>query len=453
MRILIPVALALSLGGCGVVYNGMSVQPGVSAEGKVRVLPITAETVMVANKSAYAPQALPPEFSRTAGTRGSVTARTTAPSPAHDGAVRPGPLPTRLPPPVTTAGYSIGVGDVVLLATRDAGTTVEQLSGILAAQNSRQGYTVQDDGTISIPNVGRVRIAGLTVDAAEAALFQRFIERQVDPTFSLEVAEFRSKKATIGGAVAAPAVVPITLSPLYLDEALAAAGGARVDDMDYASVRIYRDGTMYQIPLADLYRNTGARRIRLAAGDSVFVDTEYELAQASAYFEEQIRLVGYRQAEQQVQLNALNTEIALRRAELQERRSNFAARAEMGEEARDYVYITGEVARQSRYPLPYGRRATLADALYEGAGGIPARTGSPKEIYVLRGSDQPLEYQSVSAWHLDARNAASLMLATRFELRPNDVIFVAAHPVTHWSNVVNAITPTLLATSVNAAAN
>ena len=70
-----------------------------------------------------------------------------------------------------------------------------------------------------------------------------------------------------------------------------------------------------------------------------------------------------------------------------------------------------------------------------------------------RGSDNPLEYDSITAWHLDARNAAALLLATRFELHANDVIFVAAQPVSHWSNVVNAITPSLIVSSVNAAAN
>jgi len=339
---------------------------------------------------------------------------------------------------------------VVLLATPKSGSTVEQLTGILAAQSSRQGYTVQDDGTISVPNVGRVQIAGQTVEDAEATLFQRFLDQQIDPTFSLEIAEFHSKKVTIGGAVGAPAVVPITLSPLYLDEALAAAGGATAADIDYATVRLYRDGTLYQIPLKDLYNRRGAQRIQLAAGDSIFVDSEYELDKAAAYFEEQIKLATFKQAARQAELTALSTEVDIRRAALEEARSNFDARLKLGAEARDYVYITGEVGKQQRFALPYDQKANLADALYDAAGGIPAKTGSPKEIYVLRGSDNPLEFASITAWHLDVRNAAALILATRFELHPNDVIFVAAHPVTHWSNVVNSITPSLISTTVGA---
>ena len=43
------------------------------------------------------------------------------------------------------------------------------------------------------------------------------------------------------------------------------------------------------------------------------------------------------------------------------------------------------------------------------------------------------------------------MLATRFELRPDDVIFIAEQPVTRWNRVIQQITPSLI-TSVTAAA-
>jgi len=442
-----------TLAGCGVAYHSTSVSAGVTAEGKVRVLPLTAESVMVANAAPYQPRQLPSYFSQTAGLHGTMSAPIAAPDTAFDRITRPGDLATRLPPPVPPTSYRIGVGDVVLLATPKSGSTVEQLTGILAAQTARQGYTVQDDGTISVPTVGRVQIAGQTVEDAEAALFQKFLDKQVDPTFSLEISEFHSKKVAVGGDVSSPTVVPLTLSPLYLDEALAAAGGAKSADMDTALVRLYRDGKLYQVPLKALYDRSGTGRIQLADGDSVFVDTAYALDKAAAYFEEQIKLANFKQAERSARLTALNTELTLRRAELGEARENFNTRLELGAEGRDYAYLTGELGKQARYPLPFDRKATLADALYDAGGGLTTAKSNPKEIYVLRGSDNPLEYDAITAWHLDARNAAALLLATRFELHANDVIFVAAQPVTHWSNVVNAITPSLIVSSVNAATN
>lgn len=450
---LICAAILGPLAGCGIAYQKTSVSPGVTAEGKVRVLPISAESVMVANAAPYQPRQLPAFFSQTAGLSGTMSAPIAPPAAAFDRISRPGTPETRLPPPVPSASYRIGVGDVVLLATPQAGSTVEQLTGILAAQTARQGYTVQDDGAISVPTVGRVQIAGQTVDDAEATLFQKFLDKQIDPTFSLEISEFHAHRVAVGGDVASPTVVPITLTPLYLDEALAAAGGARSADPGTALVRIYRDGKLYQLPLKSLYAPSSGPRLQLTDGDSVFVDTAYELDKASAYFEEQIKLASFKQQERKTRLEALQAEVTLRRSELAEQRENFTSRLDLGAEARDYAYLTGELGKQSRYALPYDRKATLADALYDQGGGLNTAKSNPKEIYVLRGSDNPLEYDSITAWHLDARNAAALLLATRFELHANDVIFVAAQPVSHWSNVVNAITPSLIVSSVNAAAN
>lgn len=69
--------------------------------------------------------------------------------------------------------------------------------------------------------------------------------------------------------------MPITLTTLTLDEALSAAGGISTTDLDYASIRIYRAGTLYQIPVQDYLKRPQLQKLRLTADDSVFVDTEY----------------------------------------------------------------------------------------------------------------------------------------------------------------------------------
>jgi len=449
--LVILLSLMLGLAGCGVVYKSPSVERMAGADGKLRVVDMTPETVLVANRSTYQPKTLPPVFFTTAGYGSGLRGAGPTPEPAFDRRPQEDFLETRLPPEVNPGPYRIGTGDVLLLATPQTGSTVEQLSGLLAATNARQGYTVQDDGAIAIPNVGRVQIAGLTLEEAEAALFQRLVENQIDPTFSLEIAEFNSKKVSIGGAVSQPTVAPISLTALYLDEALAAAGGITVEDQDYASVRIYRDGTLYQIPLTQLYAQDGLRRIQLIDGDSVFVDTSYELDLAQAYFEEQIRLAQFKQSSRSIALSTLNTEIGIRRDNQQDERKNYLDRLNLDSVDRDYVYLTGEVDRQSRYELPFGRTAVLAEALY-GSGGVPVKTGDASEIYVLRGSSDPREFGATTAWRLNTTNAGNILLATRFELRPNDVIFVAEQPVTKWNRVIQQITPSLVTTAANTAA-
>lgn len=437
----------LSLAGCGVVYHSPTVNTVSPGSEKVRVIDITAESLLAANQSPYQPKTLPAIFYATAGASTTTRGAGALPEPIFDGVSRPRALETRIPPARTPAPYRIGVGDVLLLATPRGGSTVEELSGILAATNSRQGYTVQDDGAVAIPQVGRVSVAGLTLDEAESNLFQRLVENQIDPTFSLEIAEFNSKKVAIGGAVSNPGVVPVTLTPLYLDEALSSAGGISAADPDVTAVRIYRDGTLYQVPMNQLYARNGLQRILLQDGDSIFVDTSFELDNAKTYFEQQITIVQARQAARNAALAELNAEFSIRRNALNEARSNFNRRLELGAEDRDYVYLTGQVAKQSRFALPFGNRAVLADAIYDTGEGFNVTVADVRQIYVLRGSEDPREFGAITAWRLNAANAANLTMATKFELRPDDVIFIAEQPVTRWNRTIQQLLPSLTVVS------
>lgn len=446
LRFLTLLFLVFAVSSCGTIYRSPRVVEKVDEDSAVRVVPINGETVVQANRSPYEPKTLPAIFSYTAGDGSGRSPRGAGllPEAPSTQDATPGGLALRPPPPVNPGPYTIGVGDVVVLATPGGKTTVEELTGLLAAQNARQGYTVQDDGSVNIPDVGRVRIEGLTVDEAEAVLFQRLVENQIDPTFSLEVSEFRSQRVSIGGAVGKPGVINVTLRPLYLDEALAQVGSVSVSDLDFGSVRIYRDGSLYQIPLDSLYASADLQRTRLIDGDSVFVDTEYQLDRAEDYFSQQITLTQVRLQARNQARSELSTEIQLRRSDLTEARSNYRTRRELGDTDQDYVYITGEVGSQTRYALPYGRQATLADALYDEGNGLDRATGDVSQVYVLRSSSDPRELNAVTAWHMDFRNAATLTLATRFQLRPSDVIFVAENPVTRWGRTIAQITPSLI---------
>ncbi|MCG7494991.1 polysaccharide biosynthesis/export family protein [Thalassobius sp. Cn5-15] len=391
-------ASCMFLTSCGVTYNS----PKVSDTGTaydVSIISMTPATVARANTSSYKPKRLPAAFSQIAGGT----------------SVSPGQLPKapkglklRLPPPVEATAYKIGVGDVILVATRRPAPigAVEQTSSLSAAQSQRQPYTVRDDGAIAIPEVGAVAVEGLTIEEAEERVFQRLVQNQLDPEFSLEIAEFNSKRVSIDGAVQQSQLVPVTLNPLHLDEAITAAGGISPGQHAYASIRIHRGGRLYQIPLANYYASARVRKTVLRDGDSVFVDNAYEQ----------------------------------RRAELEERRANFQSKMELGAVARDHVYLTGEVSEQSRIALPFEVKSSLADVFYEN-GGFPTVTGNPAQIYVLRSNGEAL-----TAYHLNAKNIVNVAMATNFEMRPNDIIFVQEQPITTWGRALQQAFPLLLNT-------
>lgn len=441
--------LIAALSGCAAVYIPADVRE--DADGlSVEVVDVTAQTVRAANSNTpYAPRQLPDAFLETAGTEPGLRGLGALPENPFQPAPRPTTPVLRAPPVLEQSPYVIGVGDVLVLATPTGGGSVEELSGLLAAQNRRQGYTVQDDRTITIPDVGRIEVGGLTLARAEDAIFSSLIDRQIDPSFSVEIAEFNSQRFSVGGAVNNPSVLPISLGPVYLNEALAAVGGTTISDTEFASIRIYRDGELYQIPWTDYANSSEWQRIPLTDGDSIFVDTSFQLAQAEAYFEQQIRLFEIRRSARADALSELQTEINIRRAQLEERRSNFETQLDLGAVDRDFIYLTGEVDTPQRYPMPFNGSLSLADALFE-AGGIAESTGNPRQIYVLR---QEGGNPGVTAYRLDGSNVVNMVLATQMELRPSDIIFVAEQPVTRWNRAVRQIVPSLITSGVRAATN
>ncbi|WP_341223659.1 polysaccharide biosynthesis/export family protein [Loktanella salsilacus] len=432
------------LSGCGVVYTSSAVSYR-GTDMDVKVVDMTQQMALVANASPYTPRSLPAEFYQVAG-GGNLRGAGALPQAPSFPNLTPGRLQLRPPPAITPAPYQLGTGDTVRL-TLARSTEVDPITGASAATTTAQELTVRDDGTISIPAVGPVMVTDMTVEDAEAAVFSRLIDAGIDPQFSLEVAGFKSRRASVGGAVGAPAVVPITLSNLTLGEALTAAGGVQVQDPEFGSIRLYRDGTLYQIPLTDFFAGSQYQKLSVVSGDAIYVDTTYDLERAQAFYESQINIISLERSSRSAALSELSTEIGLRRSALDETRDLFASRAQLGAEPRDYVYLAGEVTKQSRFPLPYGQQASLADVLFE-QGGFDATTGSPAQIYVLRAD--PAVPGSATAWHLDARNAFAFTIAPMFEMRPNDIVFVEQQPITKWNRTLQQSIPSLITTAAAA---
>ena len=126
----------LALGACDAVYRSSSVTRSASDASKVRVVPVTAETVLQANRSERAPRTLPAVFSMTAGTGGGLRGAGALPTAPAMPENRPERMALNPPQEFAPEPYRIGVGDVVLLSVpRDAALAAE-FPGLLAAENS-----------------------------------------------------------------------------------------------------------------------------------------------------------------------------------------------------------------------------------------------------------------------------------------------------------------------------
>lgn len=437
-------ALPLLLSACGAVYTSPQLDQN---DEMVEVVDVSFDTIGRINSVPYSPKKLPAVFSQTSNRGTEVFTNAIIPDAVEELPPLPAPIQTSVPPRAPNTPYRIGVSDVLLLAT-PAPSTQEELTGLVAAQNKRQGYTVQDDGSIAVPDVGRIEVSGLTLEEAENAVFNALVDRQIDPKFSIEVAEFKSQSVSVSGAVKQPTLAPISIRPLNLQDALQLAGGLALEDTENAVIRINRDDQLYQIPVKELRAKPRLQRTRLQGGDTVFVDQDYRIDLARAYTQEQLALTQARTSARAQALGEVQLRNSVARSTAEEARNNFLTKLELGAIKRDYVFLAGEVSQQGRFPLPFDNVASLADALYSESG-ITTETGDTARIYLLRLNEAGPT--PVTAYHIDGSNAVNLLMATKVELRPDDMIFVSEQRVTAWNRVIRQLLPT--ATIANQAAN
>ena len=439
MKGIILIFTALTLTGCGIAYQPTSMRDDDSAN--VHIIHLTPETVLEANSSPYTPQSWPDAFANINDldeNNENNENNDKLQNPIFDPQRLDGVIEWRMPISAPQI-YVIGVGDAIILNMQLKENLGDVLNSVIAAQNSQRGYRVQEDGAVSIPEIGRIVIGGLTLQEAESAVYERLLEVGVTPSFNIEIIEFNSQKISITGNIISPGILPISLQDLYLDEAIYKSGGFTISDASFIIVRLYRNGSIYQIYGPQIYSQSDTNRILLQDGDTIKVDVtdEYD------------KILGLRQEARAHVLKELE-------AQTRTKANNAASvlsRMEYGSIMREYVYIIGEVIQQSRYTLPFEHRAVLADALLEGSGGVSSLTGNPKQIYILRGGADLKNFAPITALHLDAKNAANFLLATRLELRPKDVIFVGTQPITNWNRMLNQIIPSLGLPNINIPSN
>jgi polysaccharide export outer membrane protein len=81
---------------------------------------------------------------------------------------------------------------------------------------------------------------------------------------------------------------------------------------------------------------------------------------------------------------------------------------------------------------------SLAGALGE-VGGVNQSSANSGAIYVIRGTNK----EQPEIFHLDARYASGLLLADRFEMQPQDIVFVDAAGISQWNQVISQLLPSI----------
>ncbi|VXA93025.1 polysaccharide biosynthesis/export family protein [Massilia sp. 9I] len=105
------------------------------------------------------------------------------------------------------------------------------------------------------------------------------------------------------------------------------------------------------------------------------------------------------------------------------------------------VFVSGEVVTPRALTMHNGR-LTLNEALGE-SGGVSPLSGDARQIYVVRKTPD-----RTRVFQLDARVTGALAMAESFELRPKDVVYVAASPLANWNRHLSLLFPGALTSAV-----
>lgn len=287
--------------------------------------------------------------------------------------------------PVTA--YKIGPADVLQVIVWDhpelAAAQGSQPTAAPRPADPPQGVVVDEDGYIQFPYVGRLKVSGLSTGEIQTRLRAALAEYFRSPQVTVRIASFRARRVFVDGEVHAPGTQQLNDVPMTLIEAIGRAGGF-TPNADKARLVLARGGRTYAVDIpALLAHGEDPASLMLRSGDVLRV----------------------------------------------------MSREESG------AYVMGEVVKPTTaIPKPDGV-LTLADALSQ-AGSLNAATSNPRQLYVVRGAKgaQP------EVFHLDARSPVAMVMAGRFKLQPDDVVYVDATDLVRVNRVL-----TLLLPAINAA--
>ncbi len=136
----------------------------------------------------------------------------------------------------TPTNYKLGAGDVVFIE-------------VWGASQQTYSETISPDGSVTIPEIGPIRLAGMTVSAANSYLKGKLGQRYADCSIELTVGETRSIIVQVMGEVNVPGSYTMSsLSGAF--NALYAAGGIN-DIGTLRNIKVYRNG--HVISTIDVY--------------------------------------------------------------------------------------------------------------------------------------------------------------------------------------------------------
>ena len=302
-----------------------------------------------------------------------------------------------------------GIGDLL-------GVTIFEASSgglfIPAEASVRPGNFIQIppqavdvNGNISIPYGGAIRARGRTQVELQQAIVDSLKDRAIEPQAVVSVVEQQTSLITVLGDVQRPGQIPARLTPARIVETISRAGGIAGPGPD-EWIMLERDGRRALSPFGALISEP-ANNIYVHPNDIIYV---------------------YREPQTFLAFGALGTQ----------------------------------------QQIPFGVwRITLAEAVAK-AGGLRDEQADPASVFLYRGETRDVaEAMGIDCskfqgpiipviYNINFRNPGSYFLATTFEMRNKDVIYVSnsvsveASKFLNYVRLINATANDPISTAINA---
>lgn len=171
--------------------------------------------------------------------------------------------------------FVIGVSDVLnisIVSSNDAGFIDFTQSAIAPLSTTTlPSQEVATDGTVMVPQLGRMKAAGRSVQSFESLLTRRLSDVLINPTAIVQVLQRQSATVNVIGRVSGGSY-PLNLSNRRLLDVIGVAGGP-TSDTEGLIVTLNRRGVQHRAALEDVYANKKLN-VFLRSGDLISIEPE-----------------------------------------------------------------------------------------------------------------------------------------------------------------------------------